>query len=110
MDIVLIKTEFAGPWYLPLHRTPPLIFHVCSPANCLPRPCERSVEKTVIQCHTAVNSLSLISCLSIITHRILGCLSRWECVKVREAYDKGGYKRTLEVALKSTLKGDLPKL
>jgi hypothetical protein len=29
--------------------------------------------------------------------RILGCLSRWECVKLKEAYDRGGYKRTLEV-------------
>jgi hypothetical protein len=31
--------------------------------------------------------------------RILGCLSRWECVKLKEAYDRGGYKRTLEVCI-----------
>lgn len=37
--------------------------------------------------------------------RIFGCLARWECVKVKEAFDRGGYKRTLEVAIKTTLKG-----
>ena len=37
--------------------------------------------------------------------RALGCISRWECTKVREAFDKGGYNRTLVTALKSSLKG-----
>ena len=37
--------------------------------------------------------------------RIFGCLARWECVRVKEAYDRGGYKRTLEVAIKTVLKG-----
>eukprot|EP01034_Spumella_vulgaris_P028550 gene28550-35431_t len=36
--------------------------------------------------------------------RILGSLSRPHCVKVRDAYNRLGFKRTLEEALKSTLK------
>ena len=47
-----------------------------------------------------------LSCLSLLS-RILGSLSRCECRKVRQAYDRGKYSRTLEVALKSTLKGVL---
>jgi hypothetical protein len=33
-------------------------------------------------------------------HRILGGCARWECAKIREAYDKGGYGRSLEAAFK----------
>jgi hypothetical protein len=32
-------------------------------------------------------------------------LSRWECAKVKEAYDRGGNGKTLEQALKTVLKG-----
>ena len=44
--------------------------------------------------------------LTSLASRIFGCLARWECVKVKEAYYRGGYKRTLEVAIKTTLKGN----
>lgn len=79
-----------------------------------------------IECHTAHSFLRIRSdvvnvhytlfkipfSISMMIHllplylRIFGCLARWECVKVKEAYDRGGYKRTLEVAIKTTLKGD----
>lgn len=36
--------------------------------------------------------------------RILGCVGRWECVKIREAYDRGGYGRTLVDAIKTFVK------
>lgn len=39
--------------------------------------------------------------------RILGCLSRPECVKVKLAYGRMGYKRTLEEAIRSVLKSQL---
>jgi hypothetical protein len=32
--------------------------------------------------------------------RIFGCVARWECVKIREAYDKADYGRTLDASLK----------
>jgi hypothetical protein len=32
--------------------------------------------------------------------RIFGCVTRWECVKIREAYDKADYGRSLDAALK----------
>lgn len=55
------------------------------------------------------NSMTISSISITIVIRIFGCLARWECVRVKEAYDKGGYKRTLEVAIKTVLKGDLFK-
>lgn len=33
--------------------------------------------------------------------RVLGCVSRWECCRIREAYDKGDYGRSLEATLKA---------
>jgi len=37
--------------------------------------------------------------------RILGCLSRPDCVRVKLAYNRLGFKRTLDEALRSVLKG-----
>lgn len=37
--------------------------------------------------------------------RILGCLSRPDCVKVKLAYNRLGFKRTLDEAIRSVLKG-----
>lgn len=54
--------------------------------------------------HATVNLFFPIVILSLFL-RALGCISRWECTKVREAFDKGGYNRTLVTALKSSLKG-----
>jgi len=36
--------------------------------------------------------------------RILGCLSRWECVKVRDAYDRADNGRSLKEAIKTVIK------
>mmetsp|Transcript_6253 Transcript_6253/g.5586 ORF Transcript_6253/g.5586 Transcript_6253/m.5586 type:complete len:600 (+) Transcript_6253:141-1940(+) len=42
--------------------------------------------------------------------RIFGSFSRTECIKIREAYNRSGYNRTLDEALKSTLsKGNFQK-
>jgi hypothetical protein len=49
--------------------------------------------------------LFIVILFLILFFRIFGCLARWECVRVKEAYDRGGYKRTLEVAIKTVLKG-----
>ena len=46
-------------------------------------------------CNTSLLTYSSAS------HRIFGCLSRWEWVRVREAYDKADYGRTLDASLKN---------
>ena len=35
--------------------------------------------------------------------RVLGCISRWECVKVRDAFDRAGFGRTLVQAVKTVI-------
>ena len=35
--------------------------------------------------------------------RVLGCIARWECVKVRDAYDRAGFGRTLVQAVKTII-------
>jgi hypothetical protein len=37
--------------------------------------------------------------------RILGCLSRPDCVRVKLAYNRSGFKRTLDEAIRTALKG-----
>lgn len=47
-----------------------------------------------------------IVCLVVIScaNRILGCLSRPDCVKLKQTYARMGYKRTLEEAFRSVLR------
>ncbi|RYG66792.1 hypothetical protein EON64_08960, partial [archaeon] len=39
--------------------------------------------------------------------RVLGCLSRPDCVKVKQAYGRMGFKRTLEEAIRTVLKSQV---
>ena len=75
-----------------------------------------SIDKDVLCRYVSIyfinhffNKFSNISFV-IIFDRIFGCLSRPDCIRLKDAYDRGDYKRTLEQALKSSLtKGNLQK-